>query len=136
MHARTPFPAADLRPLFAIAGPVSTVIADLQQKAQTTERHWQLVAEIIRLVVVFSRSEPPLMPTTGNLHAVLVARALSGNGGSFSPPAEQDVRDAVAFLASRSVGVLRVVDAETSGYRLAMSEHTALRRLQALDGCQ
>lgn len=91
------------------------------------------MAEIIRLVVVFSRSEPPLMPTTGNLHAVLVARALSGNGGSFSPPAEQDVRDAVAFLASRSVGVLRVVDAETSGYRLAMSEHTALRRLQALD---
>lgn len=33
LHARMPFPAADLRPLFAIAGPVSTVIADLQQKA-------------------------------------------------------------------------------------------------------
>jgi hypothetical protein len=105
----------------------------LRQKSQATDRHWQLVAEIIRLVAIFSRSDPPLMPTTGNLHAVLVARALSGNSESFGPPAEQDVRDAVAFLASRSVGVLRVVDVETSGYRLVTSEQTALRRLQALD---
>jgi hypothetical protein len=133
LHAGTPFPAVDLRPLFSTAGPVSTVVADLRQKAQTIERHWHLVAEIVRLVDSFSRLDQPPVPTAGNLHAVLVAQSLGSKDKARTPPSEQDVRDALAFLSCRAVGVLRPVEPE-AGYRLSMSVHTALQRLRALDG--
>ncbi len=133
LHAATPFPAADLRPLFGTAGPVSSVIADLRQKAQTTRRHWQLVAEIVQLIDDFSRSEYPPVPTPGNLHAVLADRALAAKDKTISPPSEQDVRDALLFLSSRAIGVLRPVDPETAGYRLTMSRHAAARRLRACE---
>ncbi len=133
LHAATPFPAADLRPLFGTAGPVSSVVADLRQKAQTTGRHWQLVAEIVKLVDDFSRFEYPLVPTPGNLHAVLVSRAVGASAKAISPPSEQDVRDALAFLSSRAIGVLRPVDPETAGYRLTMSRRAAARRLRACE---
>lgn len=133
LHADTPFQASDLRPLFSTTGPMSPVIADLRQKAQGLKHHWQLIADIIRLIDGFSRMDPPLTPTPGNLHAVLVARALERRDQKLTPPSEQDVRDAVAFLACRAIAVLRPVDPDTAGYRLAMSIHTALQRLRALD---
>jgi hypothetical protein len=134
LHAATPFPASDLRPLFSAAGPLTEVVADLRQKSAAVERHWQLVAEIIRLADRFARAELPLALTSGYLYAVLVDRALSGSGEKLVPPSEQDVRDAVAFLSCRAVGVLRAVDPETAGYRLTMSMGTALQRLTALRG--
>ena len=133
LHAVTPFPAADLRPLFGTAGPVSSVAADLRQKSQTICRHWQLVAEIVRLVDDFSRLEQPPVPTSGNLHAVLVARALAAKDQSMGPPSEQDVRDALTFLSSRAIGILRPVEPEAAAYRLTMSRHAAARRLQACE---
>jgi hypothetical protein len=77
--------------------------------------------------------EPPLTPTPGNLHAVLVARALERRDQKLTPPSEQDVRDAVAFLACRAIGVLCPVDPDTAGYRLTMSVRSTLQGLKALD---
>lgn len=133
LHLATPFQAGDLRPLFSTTGPMSAVIADLRQKAQSLQRHWRLIGDIIRLIDGFSRMDPPLTPTPGNLHAVLVSRALGGRDQKLTPPSEQEVRDAVAFLACRAVGVLRAVDPDTAGYRLTMSIHSTLQRLRALD---
>jgi hypothetical protein len=135
LHAETPFRASDLRPLFSTTGPMSPVIAKkpLRQKAQGLQHQWQLIADIIRLIDGFSRMDPPLTPTPGNLHAVLVARALERSDQKLTPPSELDVRDAVAFLACRAIGVLRPVDPETAGYRLTMSIHSAPQRLNALE---
>lgn len=132
LHAATPFTAADLRPVFATPGLVAPILADLRQKSQALARHWALIAEILRLVDGFSRYTQPLAPTAGNLHAVLLARALDRQAQVSSPPSEQEVRDALVFLASRALGILRAVEPETAGYRLAMSLDTAFARLQAI----
>jgi hypothetical protein len=63
-----------------------------------------------------------------------VAQALRTKGQASSPPSEQDVRDALSFLACRAIGILRPVDPDTAGYRLSMSLHTALQRLHAVEG--
>lgn len=137
LHGETPFSGSDLRDLFATPGSAPSVIADLKQKSLTTKRHWQLVAEIIRLVDGFSRSNPPLTPTLGHLHGALmgayfVERDLDRSIGP--PPSQQDVLDAVGFLASRTVGILRAVSpAETAGYRLSLSPSAALQRLRAME---
>ncbi len=133
LHQRTPFTAADLRALFTTAGPVTTALADLKQKAQATERHWLLIAEIVTLVDTFSRLEQPLPLTSGALHAVLVSQSLPSKQQASSPPSEQDVRDALAFLSCRAVGILRAVDPDTAGYRLTMPVSAALQRLRALE---
>ncbi|GEM_PF-2153525 len=132
LHAATPFTAADLRAVFATPGVVAPVLADLRQKSEALARHWVLIAEILRLVEGFSRYAQPLAPTAGNLHAVLVTRALDRQTEAVSPPSEQEVKDALVFLASRALGILRAVEPETAGYRLAMSLDTALARLQAI----
>lgn len=132
LHATTPFTAADLRPVFATPGLVAPILADLRQKSEALARHWALIAEILRLVDGFSRYTQPLAPTAGNLHAVLLARALDRQAKVSSPPSEQEVKDALVFLASRALGILRAVEPETAGYRLAMSLDTAFARLQAI----
>ena len=68
------------------------------------------------------------------MHAALVSKALASGGEQLSPPSEQEVRDAVTFLSCRAMGILRAVDPDTGGYRLAMSVHTALQRLHAMEG--
>jgi hypothetical protein len=130
LHARTPFFAADLRPLFSSAGHTPELIADLRQKSETTEKHWQLLAEVIRLVDTFGRNDPPVIPTLGHLHGALLA---TRGVGEFAP-SEQDVRDAVNLLTSRAISILRPVEpAEAAGYRLTIASSAALQRIQALN---
>jgi hypothetical protein len=130
LHAGTPFGGADLRPLLSTGGHVAGVLADLRQKSQAIERHWHLIAEILKVVESFNRLDEPLAPSAGNLHAVLVNRALSA-GIQGSPPSEQEVRDALSFLASRAIGILRPVEPDTAGYRLVMPLAAAIQRLNA-----
>jgi hypothetical protein len=133
LQGRCPLPASDLRPLFSTAGATTSVVADIRQKSEAVERHWTLIADILELIDSFNRAEDPPIPTTGNLHAVLVSRALAVPGRRHRSPSEQDVRDAMSFLASRAIGILRQLEPETAGYRLTMSVTTALRRLGAVD---
>lgn len=137
LHNETPFSASDLRELFATSGTIVSVMADLKQKNLTTIRHWQLVSEVVRLVDGFSRSCPPVTPTLGHLHGALMGVYFVDRDPDQPPgsrPSEQDVLDAVGFLASRPVGILRpVTPAETAGYRLALSPHAALQRLRAME---
>lgn len=137
LHSEAPYAASDFRDLFSTPGLAPSVMADLKQKQATTVRHWQLVSEIIRLVDGFSRSDPPLTPTLGHLHGALMGSYFMGESHdrpTGPPPSQQDVLDAVGFLASRTVAILRpVTPAETAGYRLALSPSAALQRLRAME---
>lgn len=133
LHNATPFVAADLRQLFSTPESLPTIVADLHQKAESSLRHWLLVADVLRLVDGFSRTDPPLTPTVGSLHASLVAMTLASTINKAAPPSENDVREAVAFLSCRAVGILRPVEPEVGGYRLSMSVVAATQRLAALE---
>jgi hypothetical protein len=136
LHDRTPFPAEALRILLATPGPAEASVGQIRELSDATDRHWELVANVVRLADGLSRSDPPIPATLDRLHGALLWALIVGQepDTAKSPrPTEQDIRDAVAFLASRAVGILRPGDpVESAGYRLMMSPKAALQRLRAM----
>jgi hypothetical protein len=128
LHRATPFSLYDLRPLFATPGQSSYAIEQLRKVHQATKTHWELLMQVVTHVDEVNRALPGGMPVHAeNLHYMLI-----GQRGAANAPSVAELQEALAFLASRAVGVLR--PQEGGGYTLAMTTPTAQAQLRALVG--
>lgn len=130
LHARTPFTLIELRELFAAPGLADASVQMLKARHQQHLRHWRLVGEIVETMDRFQRQMPSgFTPTVDQLHHVLLGQS---GGAVVAVPSQQDVADAVAFLASRATNVLTEVPGAARTYQLTMSAETAGMRVRAL----
>jgi hypothetical protein len=129
LHRQTPFTLHDLRSLLSTAGQAPIVLENLSRQHQATLKQWHLLTEILRRVDDYHHAWPEGM----TIHAQNVYFMLVGTRRPEEAPSVVEVQDALTFLASRAVSVLRPIEG-SDGYRLAMAYPTALRRLEALVG--
>jgi hypothetical protein len=129
LHRQTPFTLYDLRSLLSTAGQAPIVLENLRRQHQATLKQWRLLTEILRRVDDYHHAWPEGM----TIHAQNVYFMLVGTRRPEEAPSVAEVQDALTFLASRAVSVLRPIEG-SDGFRLAMAYPTALRRLEALVG--
>ncbi len=136
MHHRAPFSLLDLRTLFATPGSVQQAMSDLKTVHQGTMRHWQLLLDIVELIDNYNRfNRSGLVATPGSIQLMLYMKIANSSLGEVDPsrvPSTDDVRDAMTFLASRGVGVLREAPAGTGSFHLTMHYEGAVQRIAAL----
>lgn len=129
LHRDAPFSLYDLRPLFSTPGQSDYVLEQLRKQAQAARAHWRLLMEIVQRVDEYYRAVLEGMEVRpDNLHYMFAYM------GQYTPaiaPSIAELGDALAFLASRAVGILRPISGG-DGYQLAMPLATARGRLQAL----
>jgi hypothetical protein len=66
---------------------------------------------------------------------MLYSRTASQSKGMLDPtsvPSKEEVRDAMIFLSTRAVGILREAPTESEHYHLTMHADGALRRVESL----
>jgi hypothetical protein len=136
MHRRAPFSLGDLRLLLSTPGPTQQSLQDLKLKHEGTIRHWHLLLDVVEQIDNYNRFNPRgLVATPDGIQLMLHTKILSQSGQAFDPsrvPSPDDVRDAMLFLASRAVGVLREAPPGSSSYHLTMHLAGAVQRIAAL----
>ena len=128
LHAATPLSLFELRDLFLSPGLADNAMKPLRERHNQHRRHWALIGEIADTLPQFG----PDGLKHDNLYHILRALAISRGRPLAEAPTQQDVADAIAFLASRAVGVLAEVQGSGGAYRMTMSTKTARERLHAL----
>ena len=129
LHALTPFSLFELRDLFMSPGIADGALRCLRERHVQHRRHWALASQIIQRMDGLSQVTPNGLKAD-NLYYYLLA--VSGSKTIAEAPTQQYVADAIAFLASRAVGVLAEVPGSGGAYQLGMSTKTARERLAAL----
>ncbi len=120
LHRSAPFTLLELRMLFETPGPATSAVEQLRQTAQQSLMRWRLLGNVLTLV-----EQLPVDADTRNLWLLLAMQQRE------NPPTQEAVEDAVAVLASRAVGALRLRNG-SGEYQSTMQRSTALRRLRAL----
>jgi hypothetical protein len=136
MFRATPFSLNDLRTLFSKSGTDRQRMQDLELIHKATTRHWKLLVDVIDQIGNYNRfNEAGLVATPDGVQLMLYSRIASQSRGTLDPsgvPSKEEVRDAMIFLATRAVGVLKEAPAESGHYHLTMHADGALHRIEAL----
>jgi hypothetical protein len=134
MHDQLPFNLLELRELFVFAGRADQSMQVLRERHANRRRNWQLIVEMVELIESFERKMPHgFTVTVDRLHtSYLTAEMVKREQSPLDIPTEQDVADAMAFLASRAVNVLVEVPGSGGAYQLAMNSATTRKLLHAL----
>jgi hypothetical protein len=136
MHRQTPFSPTEMRPLFSTPGRIQQPLRDLRALHRRQARSWRLLVEVVEVFEAYNRRHKSgLHATAGTIEAVLSMRPLSHALGDVDPaeaPSVGDVRDALIFLSSKAVGILRETPDGSETYRLVMHLDTAMNRIAAL----
>jgi Mrr N-terminal domain len=128
LHAKTPFSLFELRDLFGSPGLAADGVKALAERHNQQHRHWALVGEVVDTMSLYGFEGLK----QDNLYHILRTLAISRGKAPADVPTQLDVADAIAFLASRAVGVLAEVQGSGGAYQLTMSAETARKRLSAL----
>ncbi len=136
MHRRAPFSLVELRPLFGIPGPAQQSMQDLQLIYEGTTRHWQLLLNVVEQISNYNRySKTGLVATPEGIQLMLYTKVAGQMGNALDAshiPSTEDVKEAMGFLASRAVGVLKEAPPETGRYHLTTHFDGVVRRITAL----
>jgi Mrr N-terminal domain/Restriction endonuclease len=135
MHRQTPFSLLELRSLFAPPSDQQSM-QNLGLIHQSTARHWKLLVNVVEQIANYNRfNRAGLVATADGIQLMLYSQIASRASGGTIPsgvPSTDEVSLALAFLATRAVGVLREAPPQSGQYHLTMHEDGAMRRIQAL----
>ncbi len=139
LYRGTPFTLIELRPLFATPGLTDATLQNLRLVHESILRHWQLLLEVVEQIDNYNRfNNAGLVATPDRIQLMLYTKFRDSDPSRV--PSTEDVKDAMTFLASRAIGVLREAPEPTGGYQLTMQLEAAVRRITALtrylDGIQ
>lgn len=133
LHSITPFGLIELRELFLEHSLSTRGLESLRRRHEECQRHWRLPLEIVEHVQAYNRHVPAgLLPKADSLHYIMMGKVINGALTPAEAPSLQDIQEALAFLSSSAVGILRRIPGSDDTYQLVMTPDTARRRLAAL----